>query len=777
MTLAQRLSEWLGVRPHEVRIVAVSFAGAFLVMSFVVLSRALREAAYLAEFDASTLPYVTGGVVALGFPLAVLFTRMLGRVDPRRAMRVFALTLATAVAAMWPFLGSSPTAVVAFYLITAAGTVLLASGFWLVVSEMLVVREAKRLFGLISAGGTLGMMVTGTAVGVAVQAVEPVYLVPALAVILVAYAGLNEFVPRDRISDGAIGGDLRWTDSIALIFKQPHIRTLAAIVLLAGMIGGLVDFQFKEAAQDVFGSEQELASFFGLFYGFVGGVALAIQLFVTTRIMSRAGVTWSLAVLPLFVVALSAGMLIVPGLVLITGLRGTDSSLRKSLFRSVTEFLWVPVDQDIRRQTKTFVDTTAGNVGDGFAALIVFLIVTLGTLPSRYLSLVVIGAGVIFLGLTRTMGREYLATLRRRLVAGESRELLEQADAGPTIGPVTLHRIDLTRILSTVVLDHDASSSDRDAAEFKPRPKSTYAHPADLQADPQAVLASADDEQIRSVLTSSKPLGADSVPALARLLARDKFRDAAARRLIALGEPAGAGLAEILRDDTADFVVRRRIAGVLGAIPGETTFHALVEALAADRFEVRYRAARSLSRRHADSNAGLEDGVWSAIRSELSRGRAVWELARLLDQTDSDEFVDERAARRGQLSLEHVFRLLSLVLDAEPIHAAWNSIAGDHAEIESLALEYLEQVLPEDVRDRLWPFIGDLSAEQARRSIRPLDDVIEDLMDTGATLFGGDHRAELERYLKRSDQSKHTEATEPTEPAEPTEASEPSDGE
>ncbi len=757
MTVAQRLSEWIGVREHEVRIVALSFAGAFLVMSFVVMSRALREAAYLAEFDASTLPYITGGVVILGFPLAALFSRALGRVDPRRAMRVFALLLAASIAAIGPFFGSSPRAVVIFYLVTAAGTVLLASGFWLIVSEMLVLREAKRLFGLISAGGTLGMLVTGTTIGATVHLVDPIYFVPVLVLILLAYAGLNEFVPRGRTSNKPNTDNARWNNSVALIFSQPHLRTLTALVLLAAAIGGLVDFQFKEAAQDAFGSEQTLASFFGLFYGWTGGAGLAIQLLLTTRVISRAGIAGSLAVLPVFVLALSAGMLVVPGLILATCLRGADSTLRKSLFRSVVEFLWVPVDTDTRRKTKTFVDTIANNVGDGLAALIILLIVTLGGMSSWYLSLVVIGAGLGFLGLARSMGHEYLATLRHRLAAGEPGALLVDAYDGPTIGPVTLHRIDLTQILSTVSVELGEFIPVQTADVLESAPAKTTMDPV----DPKALFASTDDERIRAWLSRAEPVDVEAIPALARLLAHDRLRDASVRRLIAIGEPAGLPLATILQDSLADFVVRRRIAGVLSAIPGEEALSGLIGALSADRFEVRYRAARSLSRRRREKNARLESTAWEAIRSELSSGRAVWELARLLDKNHPDDFVDDRATRRGELSLEHVFRLLSFVLDAEAIHAAWNGITGDTAELESLALEYLDQVLPEDIRDRLWPFIGDLSAEQARRAIRPLDDVIEDLMDTGATLFGGDHRRALARYLERSDD------TGPTEPIDP----------
>ncbi len=640
-------------------------------MAFVVLSRALREAAYLAAFDASTLPYITGGVVILGLPLAALFSRALGRVDPRKAMRVFALVFAAAIAAIGPFFASSSTAVVIFYLVTAAGTVLLASGFWLIVSEMLVIREAKRLFGLISAGGTLGMLVTGTTVGATVHMYDPIYFVPVLVLILLAFAGLNEFVPRGRGSSTP-GEDPRWTDSVTLIFQHRHLRTLATLVVLASVIGGLVDFQFKEAAQNAFGSEQALASFFGLFYGWTGGIGLAIQLLVTTRVMSRAGVAWSLAVLPIFILVLSAGMLIIPGLILATGLRGADSTLRKSLFRSVVEYLWVPVDIDTRRQTKTFVDTIANNAGDGLAALVVLLVVTLGGLSSWYLSLLVIAAGLGFLALAREMGHEYLTTLRRRLAAGESADLLADALQGRTIGPVTLNRIDLTQILSTVAIDPGEFTATGADAAVQAAPVTSTTH----VTDPQELFASADDGEIRAWLTLDEPLDEERIPDLARLLARDRLRDATARRLIAIGEPAGQPLATILQNNLADFVVRRRIAGVLGAIPGEAAFTGLIGALSADRFEVRYRAARSLSRRRTEVNEGLEAAAWEAIRSELSRGRAVWELARLLDQNHPHEAVEVRATQRGELSLEHVFRLLSFVLDAEASRKSSPGVPG-----------------------------------------------------------------------------------------------------
>lgn len=748
------------MRPGEVRLVGLSFAGAFLLMSFLVLARALREAAYLDVFDASTLPYVMGGVVVLGFPAAAAFSRLLERVNPRRAMRALALLLAVAVAAIWPFLPDSTIAVVVFYLVTAVGTVLLTSAFWLVVSEMLVVREAKRLFGLISAGGTLGVLTTGLAVGFIVRYVEPSLLVPALVFLLLGAAALNEFVPPDRLSIDPSGPTANWTEGVRLVARSRHVWTLTLVVLLVAAVGTIVDFQFKEAAQEVLGTERALAGFFGSFYGWTGGLALVVQLFLVTRIMSRWGIARAIGLLPLLVMLLSAGMFVVPGLLLATGLRGVDTTLKKSLFRSVVEFLWVPVHTDVRRRTKTFVDTMAENAGDGLGALIVLLLVTLGGVPSRYLSLVVVLMCVALFHLARRMGDEYFDTLRGRLSEGATGDTLAAARPLRDVEPRTLSRLDVTRLLAAV--DAGAAGepgrSPRPAASTDEREQATRAggedRPFPPDTDVWTMLPRLGDDELRRRLEAIDRFDAEDAPELALLLARDGLRDLAAERLAELGEAAGPKLAEIVADETADFVVRRRVAQVLAFIPGPAARKGLLAGLTANRFEIRYRSARALTQRRKGGEEPTEDvdaAVWAAIRRELSRGRAVWELAHLLDPKEHDELAGGRAVERGELSLEHVFRLLALVRDREAIRAAWRGIIEDDPELGSLALEYLEQVLPEDVREKLWPFIGDLSAEQSRDAIRPLDEVIGDLLETGATLFREGDRDRLKDYLRPRD--------------------------
>jgi hypothetical protein len=80
---------------------------------------------------------------------------------------------------------------------------------------------------------------------------------------------------------------------------------------------------------------------------------------------------------------------------------------------------------------------------------------------------------------------------------------------------------------------------------------------------------------------------------------------------------------------------------------------------------------------------------------------------------------------------------------------AFHGIIMDDENLQSLSLEYLEQVLPPRIRERLWPFIGDISEYQRRQALRSVDEVVRDLSQTGATLFGdASDRAALDEVLR-----------------------------
>jgi hypothetical protein len=128
--------------------------------------------------------------------------------------------------------------------------------------------------------------------------------------------------------------------------------------------------------------------------------------------------------------------------------------------------------------------------------------------------------------------------------------------------------------------------------------------------------------------------------------------------------------------------------------------------------------------------------IFDAVRREVAVGRPVWESQRLLDQVEPEEqtaVVDEFLKDRAGQSLAHVFTLLALVLPTTPLQIAYRGLHTSDPGLRGTALEYLEGVLPADIKDRLWPFIRGVPA--AARPERSREDILQDLLRSNASIL------------------------------------------
>jgi hypothetical protein len=177
-----------------------------------------------------------------------------------------------------------------------------------------------------------------------------------------------------------------------------------------------------------------------------------------------------------------------------------------------------------------------------------------------------------------------------------------------------------------------------------------------------------------------------------------------------------------LLEPSADFAIRRRLVAVLGVCPTPDAIRGLTGALDDRRFEVRYRAGRALLHlRRTDPALAVDAAaILAAVEREVDVERGVWDSRRLVDEdlVPWDEEDAELLRIRADRGMEHVFNLLALVLPREPVRLAFRGIHTEDPHIRGTALEYLESVLPNRVRDGLWPFLepGRLRTGKAARS-------------------------------------------------------------
>src|SRR5262249_30828213 len=96
--------------------------------------------------------------------------------------------------------------------------------------------------------------------------------------------------------------------------------------------------------------------------------------------------------------------------------------------------------------------------------------------------------------------------------------------------------------------------------------------------------------------------------------------------------------------------------------------------------------------------------------------------------------VEQELSGRGEVHLrrEHVFNLLALALEREPVRIAARAFNTEDDYVRGTALEYLETVLSPRLFSAFRPLLSTAGAPPARR--RSPDDIRADLIRAGATM-------------------------------------------
>jgi len=113
-----------------------------------------------------------------------------------------------------------------------------------------------------------------------------------------------------------------------------------------------------------------------------------------------------------------------------------------------------------------------------------------------------------------------------------------------------------------------------------------------------------------------------------------------------------------------------------------------------------------------------KERVLAVVKSEATLGRSVWEAFR--DNRDDEmdragQLAQELLEDAGARVLEHIFRILTLVVPWEPMQVAYYGLHTNDSHLRSTTLEYLEGVLPADVRQELWPYLEDPRVKEKPR--------------------------------------------------------------
>jgi len=687
-----------------------------------VAGKATRDALFLSNFDITSLPRIVIAAAIASMVGVLIMSRLLSHYSPVALVPgIFGMS-ALLFVGEWLLLDYQPGIVsIILYLHMAVFGAILISGFWSIINERFDPHSAKQRVARIAAAAALG----GVLGGVLAERVAALLDVRTMLLVLgglhviclVAVRGIGtpaRIVHADH--------DVKARSAFTVIANTRYLQWMALLMVLIAAMAALVDYAFKAEAAARFQDSESLVAFFATFYAAVGLLGFVLQTVLGRRVLQHFGIGATIAILPAVIAIFGSISAVFTRLWSLVLLRGGQAVLVNSFFRSAFELLYTPLPPHKKRPTKSIIDVASDRFGDMIGSGLILLLLWLSPdLPTAVITASAVVIALLALYVVNRLNSGYISQLAHSLRKGvvrieaddiidaTTRQILAETDSG-TERELLQSRIDS-------MLEHQ---------EETPLPDNAGAGSVTaLFARVVTDLGSKDAKRIRRALNSSI-MDIRLIPWIIPLLGNDEVVQDVRTELRWLTPRIIGQLTDALLDTDIPLLARQRLPGVLEVTHNPRAIDALLQGLIDDSFNVRFSCARALGRMRS-RNTRLrvpQEQVYAAIRRELDVGAVAWEghdMELRPEDTPDDALVDMHIDR----GLEHVFTLLALALDPDAVHIAGQALFSTDANLRGTALEYLENVLPADLYNRLLDHLG--ASDEGRKGLRSLSEIVGEL--------------------------------------------------
>lgn len=290
--------------------------------------------------------------------------------------------------------------------------------FWALLAERFTSEQGRRLFALISVGGTLGAIFGPWLTSRLAEPLgTPNLLLVAGAFLLLALAMAWLLVRQapDRVDNDSsnvmvgfageaepIGGSA-W-EGLRAVLRSRYLTAIASYVLLMTVVATLVYFTRLQMVAAVANSTDTRAALLGSIDMWTQVAVLLLQLTLTGKIIQRFGLGVALAILPVATAIGFIGLSIYGSFVVLVLLEATNRAVQRGITRPAREALFTVVSREDKYKAKAFIDTFMYRVGDGVGAQAEGALGRLGLTMGGLIS-VVVPLALIWVALGLWLGR------------------------------------------------------------------------------------------------------------------------------------------------------------------------------------------------------------------------------------------------------------------------------------------------------------------------------------------------------------------------------------
>ena len=362
------------IEPNEVKATVASFLFVVVLMSAYYILRPVRDAMASDWTDAEvswlwTLNFFISTAVVALYGLAV--SRIRFQLLVPAMYGIFALSFVAFYASLS---GASDRILIdkAFYVWVSVFSLFHISIFWSFMSDLFNKEQAGRLFSIIAAGASVGGLIGPSIPSFFSDSLgtdnlmliaSAMLLIPIPIILFLQSLKVTELHNEDLASNNAaakIGGNP--FAGFKMFFTNPYLLAIGLFILLYTGISSFVYFELKNLLAHL--TRPERAAVWAQMDLAVNALSIATGLFATGRIVSKFGMPFTIALVP---VLICVGLIVVaisPLMAVVVGLQIIRRAGNYAITRPAREMLFTRVDRETRFKAKPVIDIVAYRGGD-----------------------------------------------------------------------------------------------------------------------------------------------------------------------------------------------------------------------------------------------------------------------------------------------------------------------------------------------------------------------------------------------------------------------------
>jgi AAA family ATP:ADP antiporter len=304
------------------------------------------------------------------------------------------------------FFGELPWSGIVFYLWVGMFGVFVVAQFWTFCADIYTDERGKRMLPMIAIGATsgaaAGSWIVGQLLGSGIIGTKDLLLVAAVP--LVASIALTRIVDaRVRATaspsqdEPSETGEAPTAQGLGFLLDGAKLALVSRFILAAAAVTLLLNWVntngenllFKVIMEALASQAAELGmtdpaavkdftesgttEFYSGFFFWVNIVALLLQSIVASRLLKYGGFAAILLMLPVIALVSYTTMALLPVLAIVKVMKIAENATDYSINNTARHVVWLPMSSEMKFRGKPAIDTLYVRVGDGLAALTVFV--------------------------------------------------------------------------------------------------------------------------------------------------------------------------------------------------------------------------------------------------------------------------------------------------------------------------------------------------------------------------------------------------------------------